>query len=173
MKVQWCSEAVSAFRNHFSCQTFPIIPANGVSFNIYEIKVFSTFFFLYKRPTSCINHDVLELSCQYPLANLPISWTAHIKENILIDWILLTHYFLEDASNKTLNHSKLWTQQSHKTWAPIYKLEASLFLDFEVLSALTAVAGAAGRSSEQTDCGSLCWLLPGDCWPHRPITCQD
>ena len=138
-----------------------------------KLKSFLHFSFYIKGPLLVLITMYWSYRVNIHWQTCQFSWTAHIKENMLRDRILLTHYFLEDASNKTLNHSKLWTQQSHKTWAPIYKLEASLFLDFEVLSALTAVAGAAGRSSEQTDCGSLCWLLPGDCWPHRPITCQD
>ena len=100
-----------------------------------------------KRPSFCNNHDVLAVSCQFPLAGLPIFPDSSHQRKYVRDSILLTHSFLENSFK--LNRSQLRTQNSIITlflihnWN-IFSLKASLFLDLEVFVSSCAAERVLG-----------------------------
>ena len=129
-----------------------------------------------KRPTFCNNHDVLALyrvsfhwqGCQFAQID-----TSPSKEICWKTEFYLLILFSKVYSRQTkLDHSEL----NHNFSSFIHNLKRQVYfctMSFFVSSKLSSRAAVAGRSSQQTDWGSLCdWCL-GDCLPFWPITSQD
>ena len=122
-----------------------------------------------KRPSFCNNHDVLALSCQFPLAWLPI-FPRQLTSKEICSVTGFTYSFFSREfffQNSITPHSELITYSSLFTISSFQGKFISGLRSF-FLSALNAAERlvCAGRSSKQTDLTvGLCvgWCLVTAC----------